>query len=79
MSAQKLQQLKTILKESMQNKSNNAQTNIQAFDAKAHDSIGIFNVNSRIVLYYGEQYALKLDSWEGFGTNMQICIPAQWN
>lgn len=79
MSAKKLQQLKTILKESMQNKSNNAQTNIQAFDAKAHDSIGIFNVNSRIVLYYGEQYALKLDSWEGFGTNMQICIPAQWN
>ena len=79
MSAQKLQQLKTLLKESMQNKSNNAQTNIQAFDAKAHDSIGIFNVNSRIVLYYGEQYALKLDSWEGFGTNMQICIPAQWN
>ncbi len=78
MSAEKLSQLRTTLAESMQHKSANAQDNLQAFDAKAHDSIGIFNVNSRIVLYYGEQYALKLDSWEGLGTNMQICIPAQW-
>lgn len=79
MSAQKLQQLKTTLADSMQHKSANAKNNLQAFDKKAHDSIGIFNVNSRIVLYYGDQYALKLDSWEGLGTNMQICIPAQWN
>ena len=78
MSAEKLSQLRTTLAESMQHKSANAQDNLQAFDSKAHDSIGIFNVNSRIVLYYGEQYALKLDSWEGLGTNMQICIPAQW-
>ncbi len=78
MSVEKLSQLRTTLAESMQHKSANAQDNLQAFDAKAHDSIGIFNVNSRIVLYYGEQYALKLDSWEGLGTNMQICIPAQW-
>lgn len=79
MSAEKLTQLKTTLANSMQHKSSNAQDNLQAFDSKAHDSIGIFNVNSRIVLYYGEQYALKLDSWEGLGTNMQICIPAQYN
>lgn len=77
MSTKKLSQLQATLAESMQHKTSNAQNNLQTFDAKAHDSIGIFNVNSRIVLYYGEQYALKLDSWEGFGTNMQICIPAQ--
>ncbi len=79
MSADKLLQLKTTLAESVRHKNANAQDNLSAFDKKAHDSIGIFNVNSRIVLYYGDPYALKLDSWEDFGTNIQICIPAQWN
>ena len=76
MSPERLQQLRTSLLESVQHKLSNAQDNLAAYDAKNHDSVGIFNVNSRIVLYYGVEYALKLDSWEGAGTNIQIRIPA---
>lgn len=76
MSAQKLNELRTTLYESVSHKSSNAQDNLAAYDSKSHDSIGIYNVNSRIVLYYGEEYALKLDSWENVGTNIQIRIPA---
>lgn len=44
-------------------------------DSKHHDSLGILNVNSRMVLYYGIDYSLILDSEEGEGTSIQIRIP----
>lgn len=39
------------------------------------DGLGILNVNSRMVLYYGEEYSLILDSEEGVGTNVQLRVP----
>lgn len=40
-----------------------------------NDSLGLTNVNSRIRLYYGEEYHLNVDSEENIGTNIQIRIP----
>lgn len=75
MSKEKLDALRSMLHESIRSKSKNALEHLQDMDAANHDSIGIFNVNSRIVLYYGEAYNIKLDSWEGAGTNITIHIP----
>lgn len=44
-------------------------------DTESHDSVGILNVNSRMVLYYGENYTLIIDSEEGVGTNIQLRVP----
>lgn len=38
-------------------------------------SIGLMNVNSRMVLYYGTNYSIILDSELGVGTNIQLRIP----
>ncbi len=40
-----------------------------------HSSIGLLNVNSRMILYYGPEYTLILDSDKGIGTNVQFRIP----
>jgi len=39
-------------------------------------SIGILNVNSRIKLYYGNEYGLRYESKKGIGTTVYISIPA---
>lgn len=44
---------------------------------KKYDSIGLLNVNSRMVLYYGKEYTLLVDSEEGVGTNIQIRVPSE--
>ena len=38
---------------------------------------GIYNVNERLKLYYGEAYGLTLESRQGEGTRAIIVIPAQ--
>ena len=38
--------------------------------------IGIFNINARIKLYYGEAYGVSLASAEGQGTTVHIRVPA---
>lgn len=40
-----------------------------------HNSIGIFNVNSRIKLFYGPQYGLKIKSEVGKGTTVTLELP----
>ncbi|WP_127580114.1 sensor histidine kinase [Paenibacillus koleovorans] len=42
-----------------------------------HDGsgIGIYNVNKRIKLHYGEAYGLEIESEEGAGTTVSITIP----
>lgn len=77
MPKERLLDLRNALQKTARKKGENIPQNLYNFDAHHHDSIGIFNVNSRIVLYYGEEYALKLESWEGAGTNIQIRIPCQ--
>jgi two-component system sensor histidine kinase YesM len=37
---------------------------------------GIYNVNERIKLYFGEIYALSFESEPGEGTTVTVCIPA---
>ena len=47
----------------------------KSMDSAQHDSIGLLNVNTRMVLYFGEEYTIVLDSEEGVGTNVQLRIP----
>ena len=37
--------------------------------------IGLSNVDKRLKLYFGEEYGLQIDSREGRGTDVRICIP----
>ncbi len=45
-------------------------------DGAARKRIGIFNINARIRLYYGEEYGVSLSSLEGQGTTVHIRLPA---
>lgn len=38
-------------------------------------SIGLKNVNARMILYYGPEYTLLIDSEENAGTNVQLRVP----
>ena len=46
-------------------------------DEKEKRGYGIWNVNQRIKLYYGEQYGLQIDSIVDKGTSIYIKIPAE--
>ena len=41
------------------------------------NKIGVYNVNQRIQLAYGKEYAIKIDSREGCYTKVTIRVPAQ--
>ncbi len=43
----------------------------------SNSGYGIYNVNERLKLYYGEAYGLTLESRQGEGTRAIIVIPAQ--
>lgn len=76
MPADKLEELRQMVRQPI-NKDRDAAANLARLDAVNHDSIGILNVNSRMVLYYGENYSLLIDSDEGVGTNIQLRVPYQ--
>ena len=40
-------------------------------------SIGLTNLNRRLLLYYGEKSTLRIESEEGVGTTVRFCIPFQ--
>lgn len=44
-------------------------------EGESYDHIGILNVSSRLVLTYGKEYALHIDSEKNVGTNIEIRIP----
>lgn len=77
MPPEKLEILRRMVTESAKKRSGDVSLDLQNYDREDHDSIGLFNVNSRIVLYYGENYTLIIDSEEGVGTNIQIRVPYQ--
>lgn len=77
MPEKKLLELRQTIKESAKQKTGDAVADFARLDTQNHDSIGILNVNSRMVLYYGTDYTLLIDSEEGVGTNIQIRIPYQ--
>ncbi|MBO9596577.1 MAG: response regulator [Cohnella sp.] len=56
-----------------------AQDRLQVIRQMLHDNdgngIGIFNVNKRLKLHYGEAFGLVIDSELGLGTRVSITIP----
>jgi len=75
MSPEKLKELREATgKAPLYNTVNDSEDSSNTHTA-TYDNIGILNVNSRMVLYYGTDYTLLIDSEEGVGTNIQIRIP----
>lgn len=64
--AKKLSALQKVLQE---------KSNLQEFHSRENSSIGLKNINSRIRLYYGEEYGISIESCEGKGTTVIIRIP----
>lgn len=58
------------LRKSLMKKSSFAEPN-----GYGNGSIGLKNINSRIQLYYGEQYGVNIVSETGKGTTVTICVP----
>lgn len=77
MPVSKLRELQNVISQSASQEAGDASANLTQMDAENHDSIGILNVNRRMVLHYGTAYTLLLDSEEGVGTNIQIRVPHQ--
>lgn len=51
-------------------------------DIKEHNpsdskSIGLYNINQRIRLRYGDEYGLQIESSKNTGTTVTLCLPAQ--
>lgn len=61
----KLEKLKEILKR------------MESLNEKENRSIGLINVHKRLVLSYGIEYGLSIESQESFGTTVKISIPLQ--
>ena len=76
MKAEKLEQLQKTLQKPVHS-SDTIMDSYNTMDIQHHDSIGLLNVNSRMVLSFGNEYHLILDSEEGIGTNIQLRIPYQ--
>ena len=41
------------------------------------EHIGLYNINKRLTLFYGEQYGLRIKSREGEGTVVEILVPIE--
>lgn len=50
-------------------------TNAKLEDNEDRGSIGLYNVNQRIKLYYGEEFGLRIQSIVGVKTNVEIIVP----
>jgi two-component system sensor histidine kinase YesM len=57
------------------------QLRYSVYDSEAHRGrgIGLFNVNERLKLYFGEQYGISMQSEFGQGTSVSILIPSMEN
>lgn len=74
-----LLQIRKLLKDTAAKRTGDLKKDNIHTDFKSNCSIGLYNVNSRIFLYYGEPYKLHIDSEENVGTNVQIKIPFHIN
>ena len=77
MTKEKLEEIREAIKRSSRTKSGDARKDFKAMDEQNHDSIGILNVNTRMTLYFGEEYSLLVDFEENVGTNVQLRVPYQ--
>lgn len=48
-----------------------------ALKEKAQEHFGVYSVNHRLMLYYGEAYSMQVESAYGIGTRITIRIPGQ--
>ena len=46
-------------------------------DSKSEDGFGLYNIQQRIKLYYGQEYGMEIQSVYGKGTKVVITIPAK--
>lgn len=53
------------------------QKNINEHNPEDFKSIGLYNINQRIRLRYGDEYGLQIESSENTGTTVTLCLPAQ--
>ncbi|MDN5312235.1 MAG: two-component system, sensor histidine kinase YesM [Thermoanaerobacteraceae bacterium] len=51
---------------------------LNSHPGKTRHSIGIYNVNKRLKLYFGESYGLEIHSQKGEGTTIIIRVPLNW-
>ncbi len=56
---------------------NSTDTDIRSGSIKTDVGIGIFNINKRIKLYFGDNYGLEIDSKENVGTSVRIRLPVK--
>jgi two-component system sensor histidine kinase YesM len=52
-------------------------TNRSGIDCGEHESLGLTNVHTRLVLRYGDRYGLQIHSFAGRGTVVSIRIPSR--
>lgn len=50
-------------------------TSIQIKDTSKSNSIGLYNINQRLILLYGREYSLIIDSIPGQGTRVRLRLP----
>ena len=50
---------------------------IEIRDMSRSKSIGLYNINQRIKLHYGDSYRLRIDAESGTGTRVRLTIPAE--
>ena len=46
-------------------------------DSGDGDGFGLYNIQQRIKLYYGQEYGMEIDSQYGKGTRVEITIPVK--
>ncbi len=54
---------------------NKLRTDIEIRDMSRSKSIGLYNINQRLKLHYGEGYRLHVYSEQGTGTRIRLMIP----
>lgn len=52
-------------------------TDIEIRDMSRSKSIGLYNINQRLKLHYGEGYQVHVYSEQGKGTRVRLVIPAE--
>lgn len=44
-------------------------------EQEARQSIGLLNIQKRLKMYYGNEYGIRIKSWERIGTSVSVIIP----
>lgn len=45
---------------------------------KLSESVGLYNVHQRLILFYGKEFSFDISSRQGKGTEIRLCIPARY-